>query len=384
MTSLLFVRLALSLVCLGLALPVIIPFQSLTGWKLTLLATEYGHRLAFAAALLGLAGFNQGGHVARAGSLLILLAVLLWFIPLIQALKIGERLSPKMAVIFPMRERESAPDFRGLWWSDKPVGKEPVVMTFHDDESGPRRLFFYHAAQTANAPCILLFHSGGWENGSATEFPEWSLHWAEMGFAVASVEYRLAPNHPWPAPLEDAKLAIGWLKQNAGRLGISDQCFITAGRSAGGQIASAVAYGLKESSIKGCISLYGPHDMFFARRHAYEDDLLNSLRLLRNYLDGDPEQQEARYTSASAILLADRNSCPTLLIHGTRDSLVWNMQSYRLSLKLRELGVRHYLLELPWATHAMDWPFDGPSGQLIRYTVDRYLRFVRSSTFAGQ
>jgi acetyl esterase/lipase len=171
-------------------------------------------------------------------------------------------------------------------------------------------------------------------------------------------------------------LAIDWLKTNATRLGITDRCFIIAGRSAGGQIASAVAYGLKDPAIKGCIAFYGPHDMFFARRHAYEDDVLNSLRLLRNYLGGDAEEKEATYTSASGMLLADKSSCPTLLIHGTRDALVWNMQSYRLALRLRELGVRHYLLELPWATHAMDWPFDGPSGQLIRYTVDRYLRFV--------
>jgi len=376
MTALLFVRLALAVACLGLALPVVIPFQSLTGWKLTLISTEYGHRLAVAAALLGLAGYHQGGTVSRLGSVLLLFAVLLWFIPLMRAIGIGERLPPKMGAIFPLREKETAPDFRGLWWSVKPVAKEPTVMTFHEDENGPRRLFFYHAAKTAKAPCIVLFHSGGWENGSATEFPEWSLHWAEMGFAVASVEYRLAPKHTWPTPLDDARLAIDWLKTNATRLGITDRCFIIAGRSAGGQIASAVAYGLKDPAIKGCIAFYGPHDMFFARRHAYEDDVLNSLRLLRNYLGGDAEEKEATYTSASGMLLADKSSCPTLLIHGTRDALVWNMQSYRLALRLRELGVRHYLLELPWATHAMDWPFDGPSGQLIRYTVDRYLRFV--------
>jgi acetyl esterase/lipase len=62
------------------------------------------------------------------------------------------------------------------------------------------------------------------------------------------------------------------------------------GRSAGGQIASACAYSLPELQIRGCILIYSPMDMIFARRYADEKDILNSRLLLRQYLGGDPEQ----------------------------------------------------------------------------------------------
>jgi acetyl esterase/lipase len=384
MLFLIVIRLLLAVMCLGLALLVIVPVNSLTGWKLTLVVTEYGHRLALFAALLGMAGYFLNGRMARVGSVFLFLAVLLWYVPLFQALGVGERLSSRLEVALPLGKAPSLPDFRGLWWSDKPSALEPEVMAFHEDAAGAKRLFFYRAASVGDAPCIVLFHSGGWENGSATEFPEWSRHWAAKGFAVASIEYRLAPQHIWPAPLEDAEQAIAWLKANALSLGISGDFFITAGRSAGAQIASAVACGLKEAGIKGCLAYYGPHDMFFARRHSYEDDVLNSLRLVRNYMGGDPEGREASYTSASAYLLADESTCPMFLFHGTRDNLVWNMQTFRLDLRLRELGVRHFLLELPWATHASDWVFDGPTGQLVRHATDHFLDYLVRTTGAAQ
>jgi acetyl esterase/lipase len=157
---------------------------------------------------------------------------------------------------------------------------------------------------------------------------------------------------------------------------VNPRGFILLGRSAGGQIASACAHGLRDPDIVGCVAIYAPHDMFFARRFAFEDDVLNSLRLLRNYLGGDPAEAETAYATASAFTLADGRSPPTLLIHGARDTLVWNMQSRRMAQRLRELGVRHLLVELPWAAHGMDWPFDGPGGQVTRIAVDGFLEAV--------
>ena len=69
-------------------------------------------------------------------------------------------------------------------------------------------------------------------------------------------------------------------------------------------------------------------------------------------------------------------SPPTLLIHGTIDTLVWHRQSTRLAARLSEAGVPNLLVSLPWATHALEYNLSGPSGQLVTYSVGRFLSSV--------
>jgi dipeptidyl aminopeptidase/acylaminoacyl peptidase len=108
-----------------------------------------------------------------------------------------------------------------------------------------------------------------------------------------------------------------------------------------------------------------------------EDDALNSLRLMRQLLGGPPGGELAgSYETASAQFQAKASSPPTLLIHGEPDTLVWHRHSVRLAARLRELGVKHSLLELPWATHAFDFNTDGPGGQLADYAIMKFLNEV--------
>ena len=193
---------------------------------------------------------------------------------------------------------------------------------------------------------------------------------------MASIEYRLAPKHIWPAPREDVTQAWAWLRGHAETLGIRPDCGILVGRSAGAQIALACAYGLHDPTLRGVISLYGPADMVFARKYADPHDVLDSLKLIRHYMGGDPEGRTESYESASGFLLADQHSCPTLLIHGGRDILVWTRQSQRLSAKLRELGVPSYYLQIPYGVHALDWPYSGPSAALVRTATLTFLRHL--------
>jgi acetyl esterase/lipase len=371
MTSWLVLRFVIGIVSIVLALPIVISIGSVTGWKMTLLATEYGHRLAVVALLIALVGIAKQGWIARGGSAFLLVAALLWLIPIFQALNLGASLPSQMK-----SGKDSSVSWRGLWLGNKPQLIKSEEFVYVKEADGERTVSFYRAQGRTEAPCIILLHSGGWETGRAQEFPEWSSYWASKGYAVASVQYRLAPNHQWPAPMEDVKMALAWLKQNASKLGIKGNQFVIIGRSAGAQIATASAYALKDSDIKGCVSLYGPADMFFARKYAYADDALNSLRLLRNYVGDNPEEEKDRYTSASAYLTANAQSCPTLLVHGARDVLVWVKQSQRLDARLSELGVPHYYLELPWGTHALDWPYDGPGAILTRFAIDQFLASV--------
>jgi acetyl esterase/lipase len=118
--------------------------------------------------------------------------------------------------------------------------------------------------------------------------------------------------------------------------------------------------------------------MPFAWSVSREDDALNSVNLMRQYLGGPPDTpaQVARYASASGQLLATKDSPPTLLIHGVPDTLAWYRHSERLTVRLKELGVPHTHLQLPWATHGFDFNPDGPGGQLADYAIAKFLAEV--------
>jgi acetyl esterase/lipase len=71
-----------------------------------------------------------------------------------------------------------------------------------------------------------------------------------------------------------------------------------------------------------------------------------------------------------------KQALPTLIIHGENDVLVSPEHSRRLNLKLKQNGIKHFYLKLPWATHGFDFNLNGPGGQLATYTVERFLNTV--------
>lgn len=97
------------------------------------------------------------------------------------------------------------------------------------------------AAQAASA-ALLYLHGGGFVTGDIdTEAAGAAGLVEELGIVVASVEYRLAPEHPYPAALDDCLAALGWLHGEAGSLGVDPARIGVIGQSAGGGLAAAVA-----------------------------------------------------------------------------------------------------------------------------------------------
>jgi acetyl esterase/lipase len=239
------------------------------------------------------------------------------------------------------------------------------------------KLDFYRAqnANAAGAPCVVVVHGGGWDGGERGQLPAWNHRWAARGYAVAAVSYRLAPRFIWPAQRDDVLAAIAWLKTHARELGVDATRLVLLGRSAGGQIATAVAYGARDPAIRGVVSFYAPQDMEFAWGVSREDDALNSVNLMRQYLGGPPDTADRKqlYATASAQAMIGPATPPTLLLHGVPDTLVWHRHSERLTAALQAAGVRHFFVSLPWATHAFDFNPDGPGGQLADFAIDRFL-----------
>jgi acetyl esterase/lipase len=257
------------------------------------------------------------------------------------------------------------------------TGEGVVPVETREIAAGLPMDFYRAIGRTGVAPCVVMIHGGGWDNGDRKQLPELNHHLARLGYAVAAVSYRLAPQTVWPGQAQDVRAAVDYLKTHAEELGVDPARLVLMGRSAGGQIATAVAYGFPDTAVRGAVSFYGPHDQVFAWGFSREDDILNAVKLLRQYLGGSPKEAPEAYRTASAYLIATKqNAVPTLLVHGAMDSMVWRKQSERMHAKLDELGVANAFVSLPWATHACDFNAKGPSGRVSWQALEWFLAAV--------
>jgi acetyl esterase/lipase len=197
-------------------------------------------------------------------------------------------------------------------------------------------------------PLIVYVHGGGWrgghtrQSGAFADFPAVLAELASRGYVVASVEYRLSGEAPFPAALDDVRTAIRFLKANARQYGIDTSRTGIFGGSAGGQLAilEAVTCGAAPSgadksnpTVSDCpqaaVGWYGIYDfpaMPGARENRAEDDYLGCQR-------GDCPREQL--DAASAVAHVDANDPPILLLHGEADQTVPVGQSRAMAEKLR-------------------------------------------------
>jgi acetyl esterase/lipase len=96
-------------------------------------------------------------------------------------------------------------------------------------------------------PIVVFFHGGGWVVGTLDTYdPLCRALAAATPAVVVSVDYRLAPEHRWPAAVEDAYAATEWASRNAAGLGGAQHRLAVAGDSAGGNLAAVVALGARD------------------------------------------------------------------------------------------------------------------------------------------
>jgi acetyl esterase len=114
----------------------------------------------------------------------------------------------------------------------------------------PLRLYRGFGCPTAGAPALLYFHGGGWVVGSIDTHDNICRWIANLAASVViSVEYRLAPEHPFPAAIEDAAAALRFMTEQAGDLGIDRQRIAVGGDSAGGNIAAVIALLARDGAV---------------------------------------------------------------------------------------------------------------------------------------
>jgi acetyl esterase/lipase len=380
------------------------------GWSLAWLAGTYGHVLAALPLVAGVASWLlRRRHAAITAVTLIVcaLAVVLLLKPAVQAWRLGRTLPGELAKAFGPESIDRAPFSPAALFARRPHKISVQTMNY----SGPLKLDFYRPVGALSAaPCVIVLHGGGWSMGDRKEIRPLNDWLAGHGYAVAAIDYRLAPFTPWPSPiaalqrwfrpphgdaappgaiwpaqLDDVRAALAFLRMHAAELGIDPTRFVLLGRSAGGQLAAAAAYTAHDAAIRGVVALYAPTDLRSVWERPADNDLIVVNRqFTRQYLGGSPADAAAAYDSASPLQLAGLGAPPTLLIHGQLDTFVWPSESQRLAGKLASLDVPHALVSLPWATHACEPEANSPAGQITSYALQWFLAAVTQYAKTGQ
>ena len=237
-------------------------------------------------------------------------------------------------------------------------------------------LNFTPSVITGTRPCLVVVHGGSWKRGDNSEIAAVNNYYANAGYQVATVNYRLAPKFHSPAPQEDVHAAFAWLRQHASELKIDTTNFVLMGRSAGAQIVLTMAYTGNESGVKGVAAFYGPTDMFWSYDHPDKMAIMDSRLVQRDFLGGSPTEVPERYLAESAMMHVTPQTVPTILLHGMNDAHVWYEQSPRLKATLDAHKVKNVLVTFPWATHGCEYNLNGPAGQLSIYAVERFFYAV--------
>jgi acetyl esterase/lipase len=218
-------------------------------------------------------------------------------------------------------------------------------------------------------PLIIVIHGGAWTFGDAAQFPATLSDLHERGFAVLALNYRKLPQHRWPTQISDVELTISEIisrRPDGAELWLY-------GRSAGGQLALLAAEKFKRM-VSGVVAIYPVTDIKALYESGREKDILDTRALLRHLLGDQIRFDGKKQADASPTQRISAEFPKTLLVHGERDPVVPVGQSELLANRLKNLGVQFTEIRLSRATHSFDRHWNGPSSQVLRAELDRFLK----------
>jgi acetyl esterase len=201
-------------------------------------------------------------------------------------------------------------------------------------------------------PTCILVHGGGFVRGDKQTYIKPLFEpLSEAGFTWFTINYRLAPEHRWPACAEDVETAVRWVKSHAKQYKVDTSRMALIGESAGGHLVSYVgARSAKELGLAAVVPFYAPHDLELQVKNR------NALGESMQALFGLTELNENAWKllrEASASTYVRAGMPPYLLIHGDKDPQVPYVQSIRFQEQMKAAGNRCELITIPDGAHGM-------------------------------
>ena len=204
-------------------------------------------------------------------------------------------------------------------------------------------------------PVLVYLHGGGWVCGSPKSHRKLGYRFAEAGYLVFNVDYRLAPEHPFPTPFEDCVAAVRFAQREAARYGGDAKRMAIGGDSAGGNLAAAVSAALADdpSRPKAALLIYGVYDFGMFGNASFEAEAAATANpagallgrelvemMVGAYLGAQGSGRDALLRDARVSPLGVAAKLPPChVVVGSADPLV--VQSEALVKALAQAGVAH-------------------------------------------
>jgi acetyl esterase/lipase len=213
------------------------------------------------------------------------------------------------------------------------------------------------------APVAMFVYGGGWTEGAADPVGQPSpveAALANRGFFVASINYRLAPKHAWPAQIEDAKCAVRFLRANARKLDIDGSRIGVWGASAGGHLVSLLGlagraagwdvgqYLDQSSAVEAVVDEWGPADLTTT-----EWSPAVALLIAPKVFGVPFGTASPTLVAASPVTYVHAGAPPFLIIQGVEDQTVHAIQSQEFEHRLVAAGDSARLLMVANAGHGL-------------------------------
>lgn len=379
---------------LGLSLWIVVPAPTRLLLPLGVGAPEVSPWLAGLSAIAALATLitHRRGQTATVALGFCAIALLLSLLPLMQVASASDRIAAEMerelgsdylAQTPSLLRRQLRPQpfrlqdvFGGIALAPGPVLIERGRV-FASPSGVPLRLNVYRPSAAGVYPTLVVIYGGAWQGGSPEGHETFSRYTAAQGYTVVAIDYRHAPQHAFPAQIEDVRTALTYLKAHSADLGVDLTRLALMGRSAGAQLAAIAAYQQPPVvPIRAVINYYGPVDLKAGYEAPPVPDPIDSRAVLESFLGGTPAQVPDLYRQASPIHYVQPGLPPTLLVYAGRDHVVQAKYGYQLYRQLQAAGNRAVWLEVPWSEHAFDILFSGVGNQLALYYTERFLAWA--------
>ncbi len=202
-------------------------------------------------------------------------------------------------------------------------------------------------------PTAILVHGGGFTKGDKTSYITPLFQpLSDAGYVWFTINYRLAPQHKWPACLEDVETAIRWVRAHAAEYKVDVNRIAIIGESAGGHLVSMAGIRAKGgTAVAAVVPIYAPHDLEY--RAIQRKDVGEGLASLFGISREVNEASLRALHEGSPHQKLTGGLPPYLLIHGDKDAQVPYEQSTRFREATRKLGNTCDLITIPGGGHGM-------------------------------
>lgn len=200
---------------------------------------------------------------------------------------------------------------------------------------------------------IMFIHGGGFKEGRKEDMAFYAQIYAQGGFVTTSINYRLTPDHVFPAAINDTRDALQWMKEHADEYGYDVNKIVLVGYSAGATLALNVGLA-DDTGVAAIVSSAPATDLGVLMLPLPDETLLHKTirHDLTTYMGGQSPQL------ASPITQVSDNDPAVFLFHGDQDNFVSISQSVSLAQKLQQHNVPVLLRVFKGAKHEIMLPFE--------------------------